>query len=157
MANFRSGCQKLIQTKYTYKTTIMPSKDKKSTKKPTTNTVEKTAGKKARKTTAEPVSEIKHKFARLPRAPLLRQVKEMAKHVDPEARVQAQLLDRLEQEQQEHMFRLVSNTVRAAKNFNRKTMMVKDLEFVMDIQKSAGNNAPLGSSATAQATAAASN
>merc|ERR1712110_44722 len=133
----------------------MPSKDK-SSKKHSSNPVQKTAGKK-RKTTSEPTVEIKHKFARLPRAPFLRQVKEMAKEIDPDARVQAQLLDRLEQVQQEFLYSLVSNTVRAAKNFNRKTMMVKDLDFVMDIQQSSGNKMNAGVAVSAPATAASSN
>ena len=146
----------------------MPSKDKtsdKTSKKTSSNPaqsaqgVQKTAGKKQRKTTSsEPTVEIKHRFDRLPRAPFLRQVKEMAKDIDPDARVQAQLLDRLEQVQQEFLYNLVSNTVRAAKNFNRKTMMVKDLDFVMDIQQSSGSKMNMGApSVAAPATAASSN
>lgn len=132
--------------------------DKTATKKRSSATAAKpTVGKKVRKAAApaEPATEIKLRFDRLPRAPFLRLVKEMAKQIDPDARVQASLLDRLEQVQQEYLYSLVSNTVRAAKNFNRKTMMVKDLDFVMDIQGSSASKVSSVSVPSVPATAAA--
>ena len=96
--------------------------------------VAKTAGKKAaRKAVSTPAAEIKFEFDRLPRAPLLRIIKTMAHKVDPEARVQAHVLDRFEQIIQTNISDLVKNTVLAAQKEKRKTIMVKDLDFIQNI------------------------
>ena len=87
----------------------------------------------------------------------VRLVKEMAHEVDPDARVQAQLLDRLEQVVQQDLSGLVGNTVRAAQKEKRKTMMVKDLDFIMEIRDSSGKQSVNLSGMSAPATAASSN
>jgi histone H3/H4 len=98
--------------------------------------VAKTAGKKSstRKTATAPARELKYEYSRLPRQPLLRLIKEMAHKVDAEARVQGHILDRLEQIVQDYMSNLVSNTVLAARKEKRKTIMEKDLDFILEIQ-----------------------
>jgi histone H3/H4 len=85
----------------------------------------------------------------------------LASKVDPDARIQAQLLDRLEQIMQEYMAELVSSTVLTAGNQKRKTMMVKDLDFIIKIRGPKNDTSSFTNSsqptATSAVTSAASN
>jgi histone H3/H4 len=84
----------------------------------------------------------------------------MAHKVDAEARVQGHILDRLEQIVQDYMSNLVSNTVLAARKEKRKTIMEKDLDFILEIQgakpASNSNSSNVASTTVAPATATAS-
>jgi histone H3/H4 len=100
----------------------------------TKTTLPKTAGKTRKPKVVTPPSELKFNYPRLPRAPLLRMVKDMAKAIDKDARVQANLLDRVEQIVQDTVADLIKSTVLAAQQHNRKTMMVKDLDFIIDLR-----------------------
>jgi histone H3/H4 len=126
--------------------------------KPTKTSVVKTAGTVAGKAprkpkaSATPDDKLKFKYARLPRAPLLRMVKDMAHETDPDARVQANLLDRVEQIVQETIADLISSTVLAARKEKRKTMMVKDLDFIMELRSGkTSNSMSLSSSVSSSA------
>ena len=138
----------------------MPKSNNKSNKTVQKTNKRKTSvtavSKSVTKKTKAPVKEIKLMFPdeKLPRAPLLRLVKAMAKKEDPDARIQAQLLNRLEDVIQRYMSDLVTNTVRAARKEKRKTLMVKDLDFILDIR---GNSGKVNiSNVTAPATVASS-
>jgi len=126
------------------KTTTTSTSNTDSSTKPTSasktavSATAKTAGKKSGtkkvKAAPEPAADLKFKYTRLPRAPLLRIVKDMAHEVDEDARVQAQLLDHIEYKFQEWMADIVRSTVMTAASQKRKTMMVKDLDLVGQIR-----------------------
>lgn len=124
----QSKKQKVAQ-KTTKKTTPKQPKQPKSQKKsnkPVTTTDSSVA--------TTPAPEIKFPYKRLPRAPLLRLLKEMAHKRDPESRVQSDLLDRLELYTQQQVDSLVEGILLASKEGKRKTMMAKDLDFILEIR-----------------------
>ena len=79
----------------------------------------------------------------------------MAHKIDPEARVQAHVLDRYEQIIQQYVSNLVTSTVMAAQKEKRKTIMVKDLDFILQIQGGKPSNFSSAVSVSADASVAA--